>query len=153
MTVGAATYGAPLMDRWHPWRALHGMKHVVVDWVDDLPEGQLGDTDGVSRIRLANGQLQVERRCSITHEMIHVERGHTGCCDEKAEARVRREAARRLIPLYALAAAVVFHGEDWAAVAEELWVDDDTLQARLEHLHPAERGYLRRRLASRDGEA
>jgi hypothetical protein len=30
--------------------------------------------------------------------------------------------------------------------AEELWVCEDTLRVRLKHLHPAERGWLRRRL-------
>lgn len=153
MTVGTGIYGAPAMGRWHPWRVLGRMKHVTVEWTDDLPHDVLGETDGVCRIRMRNGQLQVERRCTITHEMIHVERGHTGCCDEKAEARVRREAARRLIPLTALAAAIVFHGEDWPAVADELWVDEDTLHIRLGALHPAERGYIDRCVGARDGSA
>lgn len=151
MTVTAVAYGPAVMSRWHPWRVLGRMRHVVVEWTDDLPRDVLGDTDGVARIRMANGQLQVERRCTITHEMIHVERGHTGCCDVKAEARVRREAARRLITVAALGEAMAFYGEhDHEALADELWVDLDTLQTRLNHLHPSERGYLRRRLERRE---
>lgn len=147
MIVTTGRYGAPLMSRWHPWRVLGRMSHVIVEWTDDLPAHVLGDTDGVSHIRMAKDQLQVERRCTITHEMVHVERGHSGCCDVKAEARVRREAARRLIPIHALGEAIAFYGEhDVEALADELWVDDDTLLTRLAHLHPAERGYLRRRL-------
>lgn len=151
MTVAAVTYGPAVMSRFHPWRVLGRMTHVVVEWTDDLPAHVLGDTDGVGHIRMANGQLQVERRCTITHEMVHVERGHTGCCDLKAEARVRREAARRLITIHALGEAIAFHGEhDVEALADELWVDLDTLLTRMSHLHPSERGYLRRRLERRE---
>jgi hypothetical protein len=128
------------------------MKHVVVEWTDELPPNVLGDTDGVGHIRMAKGQLQVERRCTITHEMIHVERGDAGC-DARAELLVRRETARRLIPIRTLGDAYLFWGDDLAALAEELWVDEDVLQTRLEHLHPAERGYLQQRLAARDGAA
>lgn len=151
MTVAAGVYGAPLMSRWHPWRALGRMKHVIVEWTDDLPAHVLGETDGVARIRMANRQLQVERRCTITHELVHVERGHTGFCDQAAELRVRREAARRLISIGALGEALAFYGErDLDALADELWVDVDTLLVRLNYLHPAERGYLRRRLERRE---
>lgn len=153
MTVAVAAYGPPAMGRWHPWRVLGRMKGVIVEWTDDLPTDVLGDTDGRRHIRMANGQLQVERRCTITHEMIHVERGHSGCCDEKAEARVRREAARRLVPIRALGDAYVFWGDDLEALADDLWVDISTLRTRLETLHPAERGYLERRVALRDGAA
>jgi hypothetical protein len=127
------------------------MPHVIVEWTDDLPDDVLGDTDGVAHIRMATGQLQVERRCTITHEMVHVERGDTGCCDEKAELRVRKEAARRLITITELGEAMIFHGEhDDEALADELRVDVDTLLVRKAWLHPAERGYLRRRLEQRE---
>lgn len=129
------------------------MPHVIVEWTDDLPARVLGDTDGVSHIRLAKDLLQVERRCTITHEVIHVERGHTGGCDETAEARVRRESARRLITIRELGEALAFHGElDLEGVADELWVDVDTLRVRLDprNLHPAERHYLRRRLERKE---
>ena len=36
-------------------------------------------------------------------------------------------------------------------VADELWVDVPTVEARLRHLHPSEVHYLRRRLAAFDG--
>jgi len=128
------------------------MKHVLVEWTDDLPEHVLGDTDGVRHIRMAKDQLQVERRCTLTHELIHIERGDQGC-EARAEDAVRRETARRLIPIRALGDAVVFWGDDLAALADELWVDEDTMQTRLDTLHPSERGYLKRRVALRDGAA
>lgn len=93
-------------------------------------------------------QLQAERRCTAMHELIHAERGHHGCQPGPVEMSVHKEAARRLISIHALVDALVFYGEDWAAVAEECWVDEETLHTRREHLHPAERGYLLRRLAA-----
>lgn len=138
------------MSRWHPWRALGRLSHVIVEWTDDLPPDVLGDTDGVTHIRIATGQLQTERRCTITHELVHVEQGHIGCCDQRAEGQVRREAARRLITIAALSEAAVFHGDDLEGLADDLWVDLDTLLTRLNHLHPSERGYLRRRIERRE---
>lgn len=44
-------------------------------------------------------QLQPERRCTLTHELIHIECGHSGCQPPAVELEVRVEAARRLIPL------------------------------------------------------
>lgn len=156
MTVAAVAYGPAVMSRWHPWRVLGRMSHVRVEWTHDLPAGVLGDTDGRTHIRMLIGQLQTERRCTITHEMIHVERGDDGCCDLKAEARVRRETARRMITIFALGEALAFYGElDVVALADEMWVDLDTLRIRLDpkNLHPAERHYLRRRLAKIEGAA
>lgn len=54
-------------------------------------------------------------------------------------------AARRLIGLRQLGEALAW-SSDLDEVAEELWVDVATVEARLAHLHPSERHYLRRRL-------
>lgn len=98
-------------------------------------------------------QLQVERRVTATHEAIHAERGDRCAGDERVERIVRRETARRLVCIYALADALVFYGHDYVQVADECWVDLDTVQARFDHLHPAERGYIEKRLRARDGAA
>lgn len=67
---------------------------------------------------------------------------------------VRKEVARRLITVHALADAILFYGEvDLAALAEDLWCDEASVTLRKHHLHPAERGYLEQRLLARDGAA
>lgn len=137
------------MTAWHPWRTLRSRPEVLVDITPDLPPGRLGDTDGCNRIRLAPDLLQTERRCTLTHELIHLERGDVDCTVAD-EQRVRRETARRLITLPRLADALLWAGHNLEEAADELWVDQDTLAARLEHLHPSERGYLLRRLSMKE---
>lgn len=129
----------------HPWRAIRVRKDIEVRWEREAP-GILGSWCEWSKtMRLNPTQNQRERRCTAAHELIHAERGDTTC-----DPSVHREAARRLIDLEALGEALATYGEDAAQVADELWVDEDTLRTRLQHLHPSERGYLRRRLAMRE---
>lgn len=100
------------------------------------------------------GQGQAQRRVTATHEQIHCEWGHDGCQPDVVELAVKKETARRCIGIYDLASAVLFWDQrDLEALAEELWVDVETVTIRLTYLHPAERGYLERRLAARDGAA
>ncbi|MCW3766434.1 ImmA/IrrE family metallo-endopeptidase [Paenarthrobacter sp. PAE-2] len=102
-----------------------------------MPDGAPGRTNGVDRIWLNKGLDQVERRCALTHELIHVERKHTGCQPIAVEAEVRAEAARRLITIDQLV-----KGLRWARsfpeLADELWVTEDVLQDRFDHLTSAE---------------
>lgn len=138
---------------WHPWRALRERSEITVRW--ERMDGRLGawcaDTN---TIRMHPGQGQAQGRVTATHEQIHAERGHRGCQPDAVEVSVRKATARRCITLYSLADAVLFYGtDDLAALADELWVDVETVHTRLTHLHPAERGYLERRLAARDGAA
>lgn len=143
----SATKMPGMSSPWHPWRALRQRPEIRQVWEHEL--GLLGSwCDRARVIRLHPGLSQAERRCTLTHELIHAERGDTSC-----DGSVHREAARRLIPLGALLHAVAFYGEDWPAVADELWVDLDTLQVRLTSAHPAERGALRRTLALREESA
>lgn len=124
---------------------MRGQPHIDLQWAD------LDDEFGFSEfappsITLAKGLTQAERRSTLTHELIHHERG---CCavehQSKEEAAVERLAAKRLIGIEALADAMAW-SNDPHEVADELWVDVATLQARLTHLHPAERAFLKRRL-------
>jgi hypothetical protein len=136
---------------WHPWRTIRSRSDITVRWhrLDD----RLGEWCEETRtITLDPRQLQRERRCTATHEVIHAERGDR-CGDPKTEEHVRRETARRLIPIGALGDAYLFWGHDLPALAEELWVDEDVLLTRLNTLHPSERGYLRRCVALREGTA
>lgn len=131
--------------RWHPWRVLREkFPDAEVRHTDVLPATVLGVTDG-DDVWLARDMLQVERRCTLTHEIVHLERGHRGCQPPAVEADVERESARRLVPLRALGEALAW-AHDEAEAADELWVDVATLRARLDGLAPEEIAYLRARL-------
>lgn len=140
------------MRRYHPWRHLSRLAHITVRWTRDDEEldGALGwyyvDTN---EIVLDDRQTQAERRSTLAHELVHAERRDQPCgsviLDARQETLVERIAARRLIPIRALGEALAW-SRDLVEVADELWVDVATVRARLNHLHPAERGYLRERL-------
>lgn len=146
------------MGRYHPWRHLAGLAHINLRWSHDDQEldGALGwfylDQ---AEIVMDGRQTQAQRRSTLAHELVHVERGDQpmGCdiLDARQESLVAREAARRLIGIRHLGEALAW-AHDLAEAADELWVDEPTLRTRLEHLHPAERAYLRRRLQHQDEE-
>jgi hypothetical protein len=101
-----------------------------------------------AHVWMARDQLQAERRCTLTHELVHLEWGHMGEQPPAIELAVRVEASRRLIPIEDLVRVAVWaHGLEEAA--EELWVDEETLQTRLDSLAPAERDALVTALAER----
>ncbi|MEE6273478.1 ImmA/IrrE family metallo-endopeptidase [Georgenia sp. MJ206] len=125
---------------WHPWRLLRSLPDIVVHWTPTLPEGVRGLTDGQT-IWLDDTQLQAERRSTLAHELEHVDRGHTGCVSTAEEHDCRASAARRLIAMPALLDALSW-AEHLEEVAEELWVDVDTVLARLDALTDDERDQL-----------
>jgi hypothetical protein len=128
------------------------MTDIQVTW--DADDGTLGTWCGLTRtIAFHSRQSQAQRRCTATHEIVHAELAHDGPCTAATELLVLKISARRLISLRALAEAVLFHLDDRAALAHELWVDRQTLDARLDHLHPGERGYLAQHLARREQSA
>lgn len=92
------------------------------------------------RIWLARGLTQAERRCTLTHELVHRERGPVPG-DPVAAAReeqlVDEIAARRLITTPALVDALRWT-RDPHQLAEHLWVDDPTLNTRMTTLDPLE---------------
>lgn len=138
--------GSVLAMPFHPWRAIRAMS-LIVEW--NRLDGDLGTwCERTRRMTLDPDMNQAERRCTAWHEAIHARRGDTSC-----DPSVHREAARDLISLHDLAVAVMVHGEDWPRVADDLWVDDDTLAVRLDSLHPSERGYLLRRLSMKESTA
>ena len=123
---------------YHPWRVLgRHWPHVIVEHTDDLTPGRRADTNGTDEIRMRRRLLQVERRCSLTHELIHLEHGHTGACSPGHEAEVDREAARRLIPWRQLLTAVRWARSE-SELADELWVTDRILRARVAELRADE---------------
>lgn len=134
----------------HPWRRLRALHGWELRWhqpEDDPDPGFTLFDEQVISLR-ANLTWE-ERRCTVLHECLHAERGPTlvGVLAEREELRVRREAARLLLP----SVQQVGEALAWAASAEEaaaeLMVDADVLRDRLRWLLPAERRYLTQRLA------
>lgn len=135
----------PTIHRYSPWADLTALG-VTVEY-DTLRAPRRGYWDPATRtVVLHAGLLQDERRCTLAHELIHVERGDDGRCasswhESRLEQLVHALAARRLIALADLrfALALSRHEHD---LAEELWVDRYTLQVRLATLTGQERRTL-----------
>jgi hypothetical protein len=106
-----------------------------------MPDGVPGRTDGLRVIWIDKRLKQDERRCTLTHELIHIERGHDGCQRPCVEPHVRVETARRLITIDAPC-----RTSSWArslqGPVEDLWVTTDVLADRLESLTPDETAQL-----------
>ncbi|GAA2180977.1 hypothetical protein GCM10009785_14000 [Brooklawnia cerclae] len=132
----------------HPWRGFRGESAWTLRWAP-LPGDLRGYTDWDARcVVLDDHLLQVERRVTICHETVHIERGpipSDPVLVAREESAVEQETARRLIDVHDLGEALAWaHSLDEAA--DELWVDGDTLRVRLEHLDPVELDYLHHRL-------
>ena len=135
--------------RYDPWR------DVAENWpeVDVRIEPMAGRLLGELRypvIRLRAGTSAAQRRCTLTHELVHLERGVEDCGPWAAreELLVHREVARRTITGDQLHSAVRTLGADAdrRRLAALLEVDGETLDVRLSMLSEAERRHL-------DGEA
>ncbi|SFI85153.1 ImmA/IrrE family metallo-endopeptidase [Nocardioides psychrotolerans] len=141
MSAEAFTFGR----MYHPWGRFRDLAHFTLRWAH-LPEGVLGVTDFDGKtVTLAHGLDQAERRSTIAHEVEHIDRGWSPCTTRE-ECQIERAAAQKLIGIRELGEALAW-ARDLEEAAEELWVDVPLLRVRLQHLHPAERAYLRRRLA------
>lgn len=92
---------------------------------------------------------QAERRSTLAHELVHAERGDEPCVsgwhEGKQERLVSELAARQLISLDRLTDALRW-SQDEHELAEELWVDADTVRARLDTLTITEQDHIESRL-------
>lgn len=131
----------------HPWRAFRDLTHIKLTWAK-LPKGMFGYTDhAAGEVVLALGLTQAERRCTIAHETQHVLRGQVPAhLRRREEEAVDRAAARLLLPDIRVVGEAMAWSTSIEEAAAELWVDPVMLRKRLASLHPAERGYLHRRL-------
>lgn len=131
-----------------PWREFSTFTDWALEWAR-LPTDLLGLTDFRTRtIMLDDRLLQAERRCTLAHELEHVRRGPVSTdpvLAAREEAAIDRTVARKLISIGDLADALAWTS-GLSEAAQELWVDEDTLSARLRHLRPTEVTHLRRRL-------
>lgn len=132
---------------YHPWRELRSREHLELTWAD-LPPGIRGLTDGSSAIWMETAQLQVERRCTLAHELAHIDLGHTTKPTVAEEKAARRLAAQKLITWDALVDVFRWAHNAFEA-ADELWVTPEVLEDRLRLLRPHEKGLLRLIGASR----
>lgn len=132
---------------YHPWREARRREHLTIDFAR-LPDSRRGCIrDGRVTINTADDQAQ--RRCTITHELVHDERQvfpRDRVLRAREEATVERIAARRLIMLEQLADTLRWTREPREAAAE-LWVDVPMLVAFIRSLTDEERRWLGRELA------
>lgn len=137
----------------NPYAALGEEPHVTLVF-DRLPEGVRGRYyPDMDLIVIDDRLTQSERRSTLMHELVHRMLGHEPTGDERLDARQEKaceeEAARLLIPLIRLADAHLW-GKHPAELAEELWVDVDTLRTRVTTLNEWEKDYINRRLEAQD---
>lgn len=99
----------------------------------ELPPGYMGCTDHARRVIWLDSRLTcAEQRATLAHEIGHLELDtvHDGEVAMAAEAVVDAWAARKLISAADLVSAFRCCPH-LADIAEELWVDLDTVRARL----------------------
>lgn len=133
---------------WHQWRHLR-VRYPDVDVTcrHRLPDQTMGLQQG-RRIWLCRTLTQAERRCTLTHELVHRERGpvpHDPAAADREERTVNEISARRLITLPSLADGLRWT-RDPHQLAEHLWVDRPTLNTRMATLDPLEVADLENRL-------
>jgi Zn-dependent peptidase ImmA (M78 family) len=131
------------MDSYDPWHALNEIDgvHLVVA---DLPGRRRGEIDFETRTITLHPRLRpVERRCTLAHELVHLERGPVLIRQTNREERiVSAIAARRLVSVGVLAAALQW-SDDPRVIADELGVDERTIRIRLANLTESEQRTLR----------
>lgn len=111
-----------------------------MSWRGDLPPPYKAVTDGRD-IWMSTKLRQVERRCTLTHELVHMDLGHEGCQDEATEKKVRRYTARRLLSASQLVP-VALWTQSVEEAADELWVTPEVLRDFMASLSPIERAMI-----------
>jgi hypothetical protein len=149
LSVQADTF-CGMTNRWHPWRyAGEHYPNITIECHRELPEHIWGLTSfSLRTIWLCRRLRQTHRRCTLTHELIHLERGPMPTdpvLAAREERTVDRLAAQRLITLPALADALRWTRQPHE-LAEQLWVDEPTLRTRMETLDPLETAELEHQL-------
>lgn len=129
----------------HPWCRLRQRPELEVRW-RRLPGDTVGVTDGLT-IWMDPRQPQRQRRCTLLHELVHIERGVACGSDDAEERIVEGIAARHLIPLVALAEGIAW-AHDEEELADDLWVDVEMVRARLAGLTEDEQAYIEQRIAA-----
>lgn len=124
----------------NPWADLTSRPQLDLCW-GGLPPGQLGATDG-RRIWIATGLTIRERRCTLAHELVHIDLDLVSDVTWASEQRVRDVTARRLLPDIDAIVSTLAGGVDVATASDELWVTEDILTDRLTNLNDEESNHL-----------
>lgn len=116
-----------------------------------LPRGERGRWYADLHVIMISDRLtQAERRCTLTHELVHRMRGDQHVSDDLTNHRQERTChqtvARLLIPFPTLLASM-HYGRDPQELADELWVDLETLQTRVCGLNEMEAQVLKAALS------
>jgi hypothetical protein len=132
--------------RYDPWLDLLENWPEVVVRIETLPGRLLGELCyPVIVLNADSGPAQ--QRCTLVHEIVHLERGVRDCGQwlAREEYYVDREVALRLLPLEMLAPAIRDAGgvEDLVEIARQLDVDTQTLMMRLSLLTGRDRSRVR----------
>jgi hypothetical protein len=100
-------------------------------WRVRMADGVAARTDGVD-IWVDDRLNEVQEKCAIMHESIHIERGHSTVQPEAIEMAVRYETAKRLLPYDHRTDGVVCNPDlkSLAAVAKDLGVTRQVLMDR-----------------------
>ena len=131
-----------------PWKALDERPHLQLLHAPIAERGRYYHR--LRTIVLRTGMLLVEQRATLWHELVHADHGDgPGDCGNKREQRCEREAARRAIEIDDLVAALLWTTDEHE-LADELKTTVEQLRCRLDHLHPAERGLIRRALSRKE---
>ena len=101
-----------------------------------MPDGVAARTDGVD-IWIDDRLNDVQRKCAIAHEEIHIELGHSTVQTEDVEFAVRYETAKRLLPLDAIVG-VCKKGKSLKMIARDLGVTRQVLMDRAATLTDAQ---------------
>jgi hypothetical protein len=134
------------MKTYDPWHALADFDRARVVY-DDLPPRRRGEVDFTTQTITLHRRLDpTAQRCTLAHELVHLERGPVMMCHAPREERtVAAIAARRLVSIHDLAEAMRW-SQDERALADELSVDVRTVRVRLRCLDDVEREFLRARV-------
>ncbi|MCW2539556.1 MAG: hypothetical protein JWN95_1281 [Frankiales bacterium] len=158
MTPSAALAhsASSIIQPYDPWHDLGerwpGVTIQVVPMTGDL----LGQISGDGRIiELRAGTSSGQRRATLAHEIVHLERGRHDCgpWQTREERQVHAMASRRLLRVAELVTAIRALGgsQDLRALAVTLDVDLETLEVRLADLERRERRVMRQALRRQAG--
>lgn len=128
-----------------PWRKFPAVGHVVVEWAG-APALETFVLDGrpdqpQAPEMIDKRVLFARHRCTLAHELEHLDRGEDSCQEAATERTVRLAVARKLIKWDDLVDGVTA-GVPLAELADDLAVTDEILADRIRFLHRHEKMLL-----------
>lgn len=118
----------------NPWRTLRDLRSVKLVYDTSLPGEWLGACSTSRRriwINATRVRTQAERRCVLTHELVHLHHNHEGHQPPAVERRVCAETAGLLITHTDLMSALAWT-DDLYELADTLWVTPAVVRDRLD---------------------